>query len=404
MAAGRGLRSCCWPRHVLVLAVVLTALTGGATRSAQAQPRNVPPEVARLYQDYPVVELVTMGVGALIWERHGHIALCVRRANPSGSVCYNYGIGNFADPVGMGWGFFRGTNSFWAGEQTPRQMFSIYEGADRTIWVQPLPLSPEEKQRVLARLDHDVQEANKYYAYDHFWDNCTTRVRDVLDEATGGKLRALTAPADGLTYRDLARKGFYGMRLPLLITDLAMGRATDRVPTYYERMFLPDYMREAATRLWGIEPIVVYQRRGPPPQDDGPSGRVLLALVVLLLTAPAWISRWLGRFGRTGLWVALVPQLVLGLAFWVLALISPLPYVRWNETCLLLLPLDVMLAVGPPRWRLLYARGRVGMIGLVALLLLVDVLHQPLWPIVAWPLIPAAVVGFWPARWTRARA
>ena len=43
-------------------------------------------------QDFPVVELVTMGVGSLIWERHGHIALCVVYENPLDDACYNYGV------------------------------------------------------------------------------------------------------------------------------------------------------------------------------------------------------------------------------------------------------------------------------------------------------------------------
>ena len=50
-----------------------------------------------------------MGVGSLIWERHGHIALCVRYQDPRQNACYNYGIGDFHHPIGMATGFFRGT-------------------------------------------------------------------------------------------------------------------------------------------------------------------------------------------------------------------------------------------------------------------------------------------------------
>ncbi len=377
-------------RYALVAAAVIAIalLPGPAT----AQPQPQPP------LDAPVIELVTMGVGARIWERHGHIALCVRHPNPRDSVCYNYGLGDFAHPASMGWGFFRAAGNFWVGRRSPSVLITIYQAADRDVWVQPLPLTADETRRLLARLEHDVEDAHKHYAYDHLFDNCSTRVRDALDEATGGKLRAMRAPSDGLTYRDLARKGFYGMRVALVITDLAMGRAADRVPSYYERMFLPDYLREAVTRLWGVEPIARYQRRGPPPRDDGPSGRWALALLVLAVAAPAWLARWRGRWQRTGLWLALTPQLVLGLVFWTLAILSPLPYVRWNETCLVLLPLDLLLVIGPPRWRERYAMGRVAMLAAIALLLLVGVLRQPLWPILAWPLIPALVVARWPAR------
>lgn len=381
--------------RALPLALLLLAL---APPAARAQPAA--PDLGQVDDASPVIELVTMGVGARIWERHGHIALCVRPREPARAVCYNYGLGDFAHPLAMGWGFFRAAGNFWVGRQSPRVLTTVYEAADRDVWVQPLPLTADEKRRLLARLEHDVQDAHKRYAYDHLTDNCSTRVRDALDEATGGKLRAMQVPSDGRTYRDLARRGFFGMRVALLITDLAMGRAADRVPTYYERMFLPEYLREAVQRLWGVEPVAAYRRKGPPPPSDGPSGRLALALIVVALAAPAGLARWRQRWQRTALWVALTPQLVLGLAFWTLAIISPLPYVRWNETCLVLLPLDLLLVVGAARWRVGYARARIAMLVAIALALAVGVLRQPLWSILAWPLIPAAVVALPP----RARA
>jgi hypothetical protein len=347
---------------------------------------------------YPVVELVTMGVGSLIWERHGHIALCIVYENPQEDACYNYGIADFHHPLAMTGGFFRGTHSFWVGKMDPSEMLAIYRYADRTIWAQALPLDNAQKKEVIDKLEFDIQEANRYYAYDHFWDNCTTRVRDIIDHATGGALSSMQVESDGLTYRDLARRGFFGMRVPLIITDIAMGRVTDRVPTYWEKMFLPEYLREAVQKKWGIVPTAIYTRVGPPPDNDGPSGRIWFSLILIVLTAPAWATKKWGRFQRTGLAVALAPQVLLGAVFWFLAIISPLPYVRWNESCLVLLPLDLaVLFLSHERARL-YARGRVAMLGLIALLLLVGVLRQPIWPELIWPLVPLGVVGFWPEK------
>ena len=398
-----------------VLVAFLLCVFAGSSAFAQPGPDDEPGKVplrevmarfdaAAANLPKPVVTLVTMGIGSLIWERHGHIALCIQYENPQDSVCYNYGIGDFHHAGKMAWGFFRGTNSFWVGRQDPREMLWVYHHADRAIWIQPLPLSKDEVAKVIDKLESDVQEENKYYAYDHFWDNCTTRVRGVLDDATGGSLRAmaekLTVP--DRTYRDLARDGFYGTgRGPLLITDIAMGRVTDRVPTYWERMFLPDYMRDAAATRWNIKPIEIYSRVGAPPLRDGPSGRFILAFIVILLTAPAWLTRLWGRFERTGLALAVAPAAFFGLIFWFLAVISPLPYVRWNETMLILMPFDALLLFLPQPKRKLYARGRVVMLGLVALLMLINVIKQPLFSIWLWPLIPAAIVGFWPAKPTK---
>jgi hypothetical protein len=402
------------PWFVAALAAVFLTLAGHAA-PAHAQPGperatmrarkkiEVPPEVMKLYQDKPVIELVTMGVGSLIWERHGHIALCVRYDDPAQDACYNYGIGDFFHPLGMAWGFFRATGAFWVGKMSVPDMMETYLRTDRTIWIQPLPLTADQKQKVIAKLEHDILEPNKHYAYDHFWDNCTTRVRDVIDDAIGGKLAAMTETTDGKTYRDLAREGFFGVEVPehvpetapVLITDIAMGRVTDRVPTYYERMFLPQYLREAVTKLWGIQPIAVYERKGPPPVSDGPSGRSWLLLAILVLTAPAWIARLIRRGQRLGLAVAVVPYVLLGSVLTALAIISPLPYIRWNETVLVLLPLDLLVLLLPGARRRGYARLRLGMLAVMLVLQLIGVLTQPLLVELLWPAIPLAVAALW---------
>src|SRR5262245_14773534 len=106
--------------------VVLGVALGGAG-SARAQPASsASAELARLAEEQPVIDLVTMGVGSLIWERHGHIALCVHDDAPRPDRCYNYGIGDFRHPLAMTWGFFRGTHSFWVGRLGVQDMLSIY--------------------------------------------------------------------------------------------------------------------------------------------------------------------------------------------------------------------------------------------------------------------------------------
>jgi hypothetical protein len=126
--------------------VILVSVAWAAPAGAQGRPR--PPGHAELYAQEPVIELVTMGIGELIWERHGHIALCVREAGRH--RCYSYGVAEFHKPLSMAWAFFRGAKSFWVAEQSPGQMLAVYTRADRTVWVQPLPLSPEQKQQVFA--------------------------------------------------------------------------------------------------------------------------------------------------------------------------------------------------------------------------------------------------------------
>jgi hypothetical protein len=109
-----------------------------------------------------------------------------------------------------------------------------------------------------------------------------------------------------------------------------------------------------------------------------------------------WLTRLLGRFQRLGLAIAVIPPALLGTIYWFLAIVSPLPYVRWNETCLCLMPFDLALLFLSGEKKIKYARYRVIMLALVAALLLINVLEAPIWTVWFWAIIPNAVVAFMP--------
>src|ERR1051325_1346701 len=95
-------------------ALLIAALAAPAHAEPAPEPAPEPADNAAKAAndaDDPTIILVTMGVGALIWERHGHIALCVEYRDHARDACYNYGIGDFHHPIEMAWGFFRGTGS-----------------------------------------------------------------------------------------------------------------------------------------------------------------------------------------------------------------------------------------------------------------------------------------------------
>ena len=134
-------------------------------------------------------------------------------------------------------------------------------------------------------------------------------------------------------------------------------------------------------------------------------------MLAWLLTLPAGLFKALGRLNlsasakrilrkleKPGLVFGFVPYILFGVILTFLALISPLPYVRWNDSILVVFPGDLVLPFLKVKHRVLYARGRVAMLGVVFLLHLVNVVKQPITPLLFWPLVPLLVVGFWPRR------
>jgi len=368
-----------------------------AARVAHAQPAHLAPgELPNLIAEHepPAIDLLTFGVGDRIFEKYGHAALCLRYPHPDHpGVCFNYGVTDFAAGPVMIWDFLRGQQRFWVEPTSRGAMIEFYEAEDRDIWIQTLPIRGAQARALEAKLWHDVEEEHRYYVYDHFFDNCTTRLRDAIDDALGGALRAPSRDGDArypLTFRDLGRRGLAGWPALLVATDLVIGRQADDHPTLWQAMFLPDIFRQQIAARLSAAPRLAYRRQGPafvgsepvpPTAELAPpaSGRFGLFLVGLGFALPLVIAQWRRRFERAALAWLTVELAGLGALVWGLAILSAIPGVRYNEAALVVLPLDAILPWLTAVRRRRYAFARIATLALISLLSAVGVLHQPLW-------------------------
>lgn len=331
-----------------------------------------------------------MGPGDDLFSRFGHAAICVTDAQSPLGRCYNYGTADFSTPGPLTWSFVRGRAQFWVSVVPQPYMLAAYAHEDRTLWRQRLALSPDTARRMAQALHAaDVREAT-YYRYHHFNDNCTTRIRDLIDQVTGGALRrGADAPSDP-PLRRYVHDGFAGQPLLLLLTDLLLGRIADRPTTRWQGMFLPELLRSELTSRLSAAPVALYARRKPlviGPSQGGawlllPVGALLLAAAFLLRRRPRFLAALVG--GVLGLFGLLVAGL---------AACAALPELRNNEALLVCLPSDLLLLGLPVRWAVGYARLRLlGLLGCAAAVA-AGLFIQPLWPLLllcALPLIGLA--------------
>jgi hypothetical protein len=312
----------------------------------------------------PRITVYTMGPGDEVFSRFGHAAVCVDQR------CYNYGTADFTTPLPLTVGVVRGEAEFWVSQVSEPAMLAFYEEYERTVWAQQLPLS-DARARALARaLAEDARPENRFYTYHHFDDNCTTRIRDMVDAHSGGALAETRGQPFERTMRSLVRDGL-ATSLPLLAgSELGLGRVIDRTPSLWEAMFLPRVFREQLQERLGAEPVQVITGRDRPAPDRALlKARALFLGVSGLFAALAW--RWRGV---AGLWPGL-----LACALWASAAVSPVPILRQNELLLVLWPADIAAGWLPGAWRRRYAGLRLGALALAAALALAGVLHQPLW-------------------------
>jgi hypothetical protein len=323
----------------------------------------------------PIVELVTIGAGDAIWTRYGHTALRVHDPASGRDRVYNYGYAPFGEPSFI-WHFLRGEAYFFLGVSSWTETLGDYRSENRTIELQRLHLTRAQTSELVQRLRWNARPENREFRYDHHLDNCSTRVRDLLDDVTQGALRRAVEGWDpDRSYRTYTLDGARGRLEVAIGMDILGGLSQERRVDGWAELYLPVYLQQAVaaaelevdgeTRPLAGPIEVVYQRRGPPALQGSryrgrwvvvASGLVLaLALILLGWLARRWGGVWPRLAGLLVLAVALFSGLV-GVILAGLMAISRLPDFRWNENVLIFLPLDLALVGTAFRWLVLGRR------------------------------------------------
>ncbi|MGE3546139.1 MAG: DUF4105 domain-containing protein [Kofleriaceae bacterium] len=363
-----------------------------------AQPSYVSPrdlQHGRVEPEPPFIDVMTFGTGEVIFEKFGHAAICLRYHDPGRpGACFNYGVTDFdAGPI-LIWNFVRSNQTFWVEPMSYQALLAYYRAEDRDIWLQTLRLTPEQARAIEDRLWSDVEPANRHYTYDHFLDNCTTRVRDLIDRALGGTLRADSTERFVFSYRELGYRGLAEFPPLVALVDFVVGRQVDEHPTLWEAMFHPEVLRHTIEAKLGVAPVLIHERAGPPFPTSGSSWKLVVLALALVFALPLVLAQWRRRFERAArIWAA--SYLILwGVAIYALVILSPITALRWNEVALVLMPFDIALVVLGPARRKRYAQLRIAGLALVSLLCVLGALHQPLWMPILTALLPLFMIAF----------
>jgi hypothetical protein len=384
--------------------LVLALLLAGAPLSAQRSSfsfvpaRQAPPPAAAAPAGDLTVTLITFGLGEEVWERFGHNALWIRDARTGQDVAYNWGLFDFAQP-GFLQRFLTGDTKYWMAGESASAMLAAYHRIGRPITLQRLNLSPEQAAALRDFVEWNAREENKYYRYDYFRDNCSTRLRDALDRALGGALRRTTDTLrTSLTYRGESVRLTDGDAPIQAGIDIALGRPADVPLTAWQSFFIPMRLRDAirTIRVSGPDgspvPLVAQERTIDPPPSVAPvvepprtppltpryfaAGLLLGALVVglrIMMISRRGAAWGLALFGAGWSLLCGVLGVVLLLAWFATRHV----FWRGNENVLLLSPVSLPLVALVPAALL---RGRaaaaaraaaalVALLGLFAMLL-----------------------------------
>src|SRR5690606_25638177 len=145
--------------------------------------------------------LITVDTGNHIWDNFGHTALRMVDEQTDTDLLFNWGLfdttGGYLAFTAR---FMRGIMDYRLGVAPPAWELGRYRQEERTVWQDRINLTASQKETLYRRLAWNLQPENIVYAYDYFFDNCTTRVRDYLDEALRGGIADQSRAQSSLTF------------------------------------------------------------------------------------------------------------------------------------------------------------------------------------------------------------
>ncbi len=327
-----------WCRTLLLLLALAWAGVCAAQSNASQSPLRI--------------GVMTMEPGEEFWERFGHDALVVQ--GPDGAISYNFGFFDMDEP-GFVPNFIRGRMRYALVALPMEQDLAYYREEGRGVTMQWLDLDPTQARALSAALAVNARPENMYYRYDYYRDNCSTRVRDALDRALDGGLKAqLSGRSQGNTWRSESVRLAWPAKWMAFGFHLGLAGSADSPLSRWEESFIPMRLRDALREVKRADgkPLVASEQQLLPhkismPPEETPRWRVpalFLGLAAGLLLA------WTGRRHPRALAAFALPFWfaagLLGLVMAYLWIGSEHLAAHGNENLLLLSPLCWLLLPG----------------------------------------------------------
>jgi len=188
------------------------------------------------------ISIITVGPGKYLYDCFGHNAFRIKDPALNLDQAYNFGTYNFDEGV-FYWKFSRGIAQYRLAVRDYDKFENYYIRSNRWIKEQVLNLNQEQKQAIYNALETNNLPQNQYYRYDPFFDNCATKMRDVVKDVLGDDLILSDSHiTDKATIRDLVDENAFNHLWIDMGIDFALGTILDQEATNEIRMYLPDYI------------------------------------------------------------------------------------------------------------------------------------------------------------------
>ena len=297
------------------------------------------------------VSLLTCSPGEEVYAYFGHTAL--RYCNPDKNLdlVFNYGVFDFSEP-GFVAKFVSGKTDYMLGVIEYPYFIQEYAMRGSEVTEQVLALDSAQEERFFALLRKNYQPSNRIYRYNYFYNNCTTKARDIIEAAVapGGEIKYATTE-ECPTFREVVHRftqvsPWYTFGIDLLLGCEADIRQDTRTLQFIPSTLMGDFSKATINNT---QPLVASESKLIEKIEDENEGTHPFtpeAVFALLLIATL-LNIYFERRKKRVFWgidaLLLTMQGVAGLLITYMVLFSTHPTVGSNQLILLLNPLPLLI-------------------------------------------------------------
>ena len=204
----------------------------------QTEDNSVSHEVNKAHpMDSVDISLLTCSPHQEVYSLYGHTAIRVNDRRTGRDIAVNYGMFSFAKPYFV-LRFVFGLTDYEMGIEGFEDFCRFYAYYGSSVTEQMLDLLPEEKIRILQALEENYRPENRVYRYNYFYDNCTTRARDMIADHLNGKVR-YREEEKYPSFRELIHEWNKEHPWARFGNDMLLGIKADQHTTIGEQQFIP---------------------------------------------------------------------------------------------------------------------------------------------------------------------
>jgi hypothetical protein len=226
---------------IFVVIIFLSAF--GKTFAAETRSRG----------DYLTVKIAVIGPGDELYFWWGHLGLIIEDELSGASKFYDYGVFSF-DNENFFLNFAFGRLLYTSTASNTSGILFHYIETNRDITVYTLNLSAKQKEVIMRTAERNILPEYRDYLYNHFSDNCVTRITNLLDDALGGQFYAMAESTQGrFTLRQHVRRHTYFSPFWDWLLNFLMGQNIDTPSTVKQEMFLPSEVGRVLQTFYYID-------------------------------------------------------------------------------------------------------------------------------------------------------